>query len=77
MKRLVFEAVGAMVNAIRKSNMLDVGKGGGSSLTTSFCLYFLKLHSCNYTLPPLIKRRNRGNLFIFYNLYILFPITFG
>ena len=45
--------------------MFDIVKSGGSILTNSFHLYFLKLHSCNYTLPPLIKRRNRGVIFLF------------
>ena len=38
---------------------------GGSILITFFHLYFLKLHSYNYTLSPLIKRRNRGVIFLF------------
>ena len=53
--------VGAMIKSKIKCNMLNIVKAGGSSLTTSFHLYFLKLRSCKYTLPPLIKRRNKGN----------------
>ena len=49
--------------------MVDIGKGGGSILNTSLHLYFLKLHSCNDTLPPLIKRRNRGVIFFIFTLF--------
>ena len=38
---------------------------------------FLKLHSYNYTLPLLIKWRNRGVIFYLYTLYTLFPVIFG
>ena len=66
-----------MVNAKSESNMLDIGKVGGAILTTSFHLYFLKLHSCNYTLPPLIKRRNRGVIFLFEHSLLSFPRFLG
>ena len=44
--------------------MFDRGTMGGSILITFFHLYFLRLHSYNYTLSPLIKRRNRGVIFL-------------
>ena len=56
--------------------MLDRGKMGGSILITSFHLYFLKLHSYNYTLPPLIRRRNRGVIFLFIHPLHSFPRYF-
>ena len=63
-----------MVKAKSESDMLEIGKVGGSHLNTFFHLYFLKLHYCNYTLPPLIKRTNRG---VFFYSYTLFPAIFG
>ena len=67
-----------MVNADNESNMLDRGKMGGSILITSFHLYFLKLHSYNYTLPPLIRRRNRGVIFFIHTPFTLFsPLFLG
>ena len=56
---------------------MDIGKVGGSILTSSLNLLFLNLPSCNYTLPPLVKRRNRGVIFCFYTLYTLFPVNSG
>ena len=65
MKRKIVVEVCAVVNAKGECTMFDIGKSRGSILPNSFHLYFLKLHSCNYTLPPLIKRRNRGVIFLF------------
>ena len=47
------------MSAQGECNMIERGKIEGLILSTSSHFYFLKLHSCNYTLPPLIKRRNK------------------
>ena len=77
MKPYLIVSVGAMDNAIIERKMLDIGKVGRSILTTSFYLYFLKLHSSNYILSPLIKRRNRGVIFLFLYSLHSFPVIFG
>ena len=50
MKPYLVVAVGAMVNAKMESNILDIGKGGGSIPTTSFDLYFFLIYSILITL---------------------------
>ena len=75
MKRQIVVAISALVNAKSRSNMLYKGKVGGSILTTSFgTFFFKKLHSLNYTLPRLIKRRNRGVIFF---IFTIFSVVFG
>ena len=75
---LIQVSVGAMVNADDESKMFDRGKMGDQSSLPPSTFSFLKLHSYFYTLPPLIKRRNRGVIFFYlYTLYTLSPLFFG
>ena len=59
---MILVSGGAVGNEQSGSNLFDRRKMGHreSILTTSFHFYVSKLHYHNYTLQPLIKRRNRG-----------------
>ena len=66
-----------MANAKNESNMyVRPREEGGSILTTSLDFYSLKLHSNNYTFPPLIKQRNRGVFFLLLDYLHSFPRYF-
>ena len=73
---MMIVSVGARVNDQVEGNMFERGKRGEQSSVPPSTLIFL--HSCNYTLPPLTKRRNRGVIFFcFYTLNTLFHVIFG